>query len=68
MRVMNFIAGFLGGAVISAIIVLLTTPRSGSEFQADVRAQFDGILEEGRKAASARRAELEARLAGLKTG
>jgi gas vesicle protein len=68
MRVMNFIAGFLGGVVISTIIVLLTTPQSGSELQAEVRARFDSILAEGRKAATTRRAELEDKLASLKAG
>ncbi len=66
MRVMNFVAGFLGGVVIGAIIVLLITPQSGSDLQAEVRSRFDGILAEGRKAADARRAELEARLASLR--
>ena len=59
MRVMNFIAGFLGGVVLGAIIVLLTAPQSGSELQAEVRSRFDNIVEEGRKAAAVRRAELE---------
>jgi gas vesicle protein len=68
MRVMNFIAGFLGGVVLGAVLVLLITPQSGSELQAEVRARFDRVLEEGRKAAAARRAELEERLATLKTG
>lgn len=68
MRVMNFIAGFLGGVVLGAAAVLLTTPQSGSELQAGVRSRFDGILDEGRRAAAARRAELEARFATLKGG
>lgn len=68
MRVMNFIAGFLGGLVLGAAIVLLTTPQSGSDLQAGVRARFDDILSEGRRAAAARRAELEARFASLKGG
>jgi gas vesicle protein len=66
MRVMHFIAGFLGGVVVGLVIVLLITPQSGSELQAEVRSRFDGILSEGRRAAAARRAELEARLASLK--
>ncbi len=66
MRVINFVAGFLLGAVAAAIAVLLTTPQSGSNLQANVRQRFDEMLEEGRKAASARRAELEERLASLK--
>lgn len=68
MRVMNFVAGFLGGVVIGAVAVLLTTPQSGSDLQAGVRARFDDILAEGRRAAAARRAELEARFASLKSG
>lgn len=68
MRVMNFVAGFLGGLIIGAVAVLLTTPQSGSELQAGVRNRFDEILEEGRRAAAARRAELEARLASLTGG
>jgi gas vesicle protein len=68
MRVINFIAGFLGGVVIGAAIVLLTTPQSGSDLQAGVRARFDNILAEGLRAAEARRAELEARFASLKGG
>lgn len=68
MRVMNFVAGFLGGAVIGAAVVLLTTPQSGGDLQNDVRSRVDDILAEGRKAAAARRAELEARLANLRAG
>ncbi len=68
MRVMNFVAGFLGGVIIGAVIVLLITPQSGSDLQAGVRARFDDILAEGRRAAAARRAELEARFASLKGG
>ena len=68
MRVINFIAGFLGGMVIGAAIVLLVTPQSGSDFQTGVKARFDGIVDEGRRAAAARRAELEARFATLRGG
>ena len=68
MRVLNFVAGFLVGAALAAIAVLLTTPQSGSELQADVRARFEGMVTEGRKAAAARRAELEDKLASLKAG
>jgi gas vesicle protein len=68
MRVINFIAGFLGGVVLGAIIVLLTTPQSGSELQTSVRNRFDDIVKEGRRAAAERRAELENTLANLKSG
>jgi gas vesicle protein len=68
MRVINFVAGFLVGAAMGTIVVLLTTPQRGSELQTEVRARFEGILAEGRKAAAARRAELEERLASLRAG
>ena len=67
MRWLNFLAGFLGGVVMGAMVVLLTTPQSGSDLQNEVRSRFDDIMEEGRKAAAARRAELEARLASLRS-
>lgn len=65
MRVFNFVLGFFGGMIIGAAIVLLTTPQSGDELQAGIRGRLDGIMNEGRAAALARRAELEARLASL---
>jgi gas vesicle protein len=67
MRWLNFLAGFLGGVVMGAMVVLLTTPQSGSDLQNEVRSRFDDIMAEGRKAAAARRAELEARLASLRS-
>ncbi|MBE7554755.1 MAG: YtxH domain-containing protein [Anaerolineales bacterium] len=51
--------------IIGAAIVLLITPQSGDELQAGIRGRLDGIMNEGRAAALARRAELEARLASL---
>jgi gas vesicle protein len=66
MRVINFSLGFLIGTVVGATIVLLTTPQSGSDLQSGMRNWYEGIVAEGRRAADARRAELEARLATLK--
>jgi gas vesicle protein len=68
MRVINFVAGFLVGAAIAAIAVLLMAPQSGSDLQVEIRSRFEGMLAEGRKAAAARRAELEERLTSLKAG
>lgn len=66
MRVINFLLGFLIGALAAAIAVLLTTPQSGNALKGNVRSHIDRALDEGRKAADARRAELEARLASLR--
>lgn len=65
MRSFNFLLGFFGGMLIGAAVVLLTTPQSGGDVQAGIRNRFDNLLNEGRAAANARRAELEARLASL---
>jgi gas vesicle protein len=65
MRVFNFVLGFFGGMIIGAAIVLLTTPQSGGELQMGIRSRLDSLMNEGRAAANARRAELEARLASL---
>lgn len=65
MRAINFLLGFLIGALIGAATVLLSTPKSGQALKSDLRARVDDALAEGRRAAAARRAELEARLASL---
>lgn len=67
MRLMNFLVGFLSGVVLGAVAVLLTTPQSGSDFQAEVKNRFDNIVEEGRRAAATRRAELEDQFTNLTT-
>ncbi|MCB0171791.1 MAG: YtxH domain-containing protein [Anaerolineae bacterium] len=65
---MRFVAGFLIGLVLGAAVVLLTTPRSGADMQSQAKSWVDDILNEGRKAAELRRAELEARVADLQAG
>ena len=68
MRIINFVAGFIVGAGLAAIAVLLTTPQSGTELQENIRTRVDGIVEEGRKAQAATRAALEDQLASLRSG
>jgi gas vesicle protein len=68
MRVINFISGFMIGMIIGSVTVLLTTPQSGSSLQSEARSRWENAVAEGKKAAAARRTELEARLATLKTG
>ena len=65
---MRFLMGFLIGMVLGAVAVLLTTPQSGKDLQQQTRSRIDSIIAEGRKAAEIRRAELENRLADLKSG
>jgi len=64
-RFMAFAAGALCGALVGALVALLLTPMSGAEMQEQARTRFDEIVEEGRKAAEQRRAELERQLRQL---
>jgi hypothetical protein len=68
MRIINFVAGFIVGAGLAAIAVLLTTPQSGSDLQENIRTRVDGMVDESRKAYTARRAALEDQLTSLKSG
>jgi len=68
MRIINFVAGFIVGAGLAAIAVLLTTPQSGSELQEGIRNRVDSMVDESRKAYAARRAALEDQLASLRSG
>lgn len=65
---MRFLTGFLIGLVLGVVAVILTTPQSGQDLKQKVRSRFDDVVAEGRRAAAERRAELENRLADLKTG
>jgi gas vesicle protein len=55
------------GALVGAVVTLLLTPASGDELRSQMQAQVDRIQLEVRKAAEARRAELEQQLAELRT-
>ncbi len=65
---MRFLAGFLVGLVLGFVAVVLTTPQSGQDLQQQAKSRFEEVMTEGRKAAANRRAELETRLANLKSG
>ncbi len=67
-KVLNFLAGFFVGGLIGAAAGLLLAPQSGGELQERIRARVDELVEEGEKAAAARRAELENQLEAFKTG
>ena len=68
MRIINFVVGFIVGAGLAAIAVLLTTPQSGTELQTGIRTRFDGLVDESRKAYAERRAALEDQLTSLRSG
>ena len=59
----RFLEGLILGALTGAAVVLFTAPQSGSETQETIRQRVNLVLEEGRRAAAERRAELEAQFA-----
>jgi len=67
-KVLNFLAGFLVGGLVGAGAGLLLAPRAGTEVQERIRGRIDELIEEGKRAAVARQAELEAELEAFKSG
>jgi gas vesicle protein len=66
-RFMSFLAGALCGATVGAVAALLLAPMSGMELQEQTREEFDSLWSDARHAAEAKRTELEAQLAALKS-
>lgn len=66
MGILRFLSGLIVGALIGAVTALLLTPQSGEDFQRQMRERAQQIMEEGRRAAAERRAELEAQFAQAK--
>ena len=67
-KIISFLAGLLAGAVVGAAAAILLAPYSGSELQERVRTRVQALMEEGKRAAAARRAELEVQLEAFKRG
>lgn len=65
-KAVNFLTGLIFGALLGAAAGLLTAPQSGDDTQATLRQRFTMMMEEGRKAAGERRAELESQFAEAK--
>jgi gas vesicle protein len=62
------ILGVLAGAVVGAAAAMLLTPYSGREMQARIRTRAQELIDEGKRAAAARRAELQTQLESFKRG
>ncbi len=67
-KVVSFLAGLLAGAIVGVTVAMLLAPYSGSELQGRIRARIQELIEEGRRAAAARRVELESQLEHFKRG
>ncbi|MGQ9904852.1 MAG: YtxH domain-containing protein [Anaerolineae bacterium] len=64
----SFVSGILVGGLIGAAVSLLTAAKPGKETLAEIKREIDSVLEEGRRAAAARRAELERQLSEMRGG
>jgi len=67
-KVLSFIAGLLVGIVTGGSLALLLTPVPGPELQHRAQDYVNRLVEEGKAAAEARRAELETQLEAFKQG
>ncbi len=59
-KVFNFALGLFFGGLVGAMIALLFAPQAGEETARMIRERIQGIVDEARRAAAERRAELEA--------
>ncbi|MCU0508679.1 MAG: YtxH domain-containing protein [Anaerolineae bacterium] len=59
----KFFEGFVIGALIGAAVALFMAPQSGKQTQETISGRVNMVLDEGKRAAADRRAELEAQLA-----
>ena len=60
MKMLKFLFGFVAGLGTGWVIGTLVAPEEGSELRGSLRRKLNVVIEEGRRAAEARRAELEA--------
>ena len=54
----RFLLGFVVGAAIGSVAVILLTPKSGSDTRESISSQVNRALEDGKQAAQAREQEL----------
>jgi gas vesicle protein len=62
-KIFRFLAGFLAGMAFGALVALMWAPYTGPELKARIQERIRLTIEEGRRAAEARRHELLGQLA-----
>jgi len=67
-KLISFIFGFLLGILVGAAIAMMLAPEAGEETRRQIQIRMDQIVQEGKRAAADRAAELEGRLDQLKKG
>ena len=66
MGLVRFVSGLFVGLLVGGAAALLFAPRSGEETVAMLRERAELVIEDGRRAAQERKAELEAQFAEAK--
>ncbi|HOC20125.1 MAG TPA: hypothetical protein PKL16_01305 [Anaerolineae bacterium] len=67
-KALSFVAGLMIGIVTGGSLALLLTPTPGPELQRRAQEYVQRLIEEGKAAAEARRAEMETQLEAFKQG
>ena len=65
-RFFSFLAGSLVGSILGGGAIIMLTPVSGKDVRAALRKELSTIIDEGRRAAKAKTAEMEKQLADLR--
>jgi len=63
-----FVSGMFAGALVGGVAALLLAPEAGEELRKKALVRFDSLIEDGKKAAEARRTELRQQLYEFKRG
>jgi gas vesicle protein len=61
-RLVSFLLGAVGGAIVGATIAILLAPESGQDLRSDLRNRISRFGDELKDAANQRRTELERQL------
>lgn len=67
-KLLNFLFGFMLGVLIGAAVAMLLAPEAGETTRGQIQLRIQEVIDEGKRAAADRQAELESELAQLKQG
>lgn len=67
-KLLSFLLGFLLGAMVGVALAVLLAPEAGEQTRQQIQLRAAQVVEEGKRAAAEREAELKAQLEQLKKG